>query len=150
MLRVKYAISALGGYIISLLGGIDDQIIALLVLMALDFISGLMTAAAGKSTKSSSGHITSKAAGAGLLKKGAYLIVVMVAVLLERVSGLSFVREAVIISFAITEAISVLENCSRLGIAVPPAIVNALGVLKKDPAAENKEGPQDGPQDHSC
>lgn len=134
-------VSGIGGYLVARLGGIDDQIEALLVIMALDFFSGLLTAAIGKSTKSPSGYLSSKAAGAGVCKKIAYLICVMVAVLLEETTGFGFVRQMVIISFVITETLSVLENCSHLGIKPPDVIYNVLDVLKKK--TEEKDDGQD-------
>ncbi len=131
MNKINSVLSAIGGYCVTLLGGIDSQLQALLVIMVLDFLTGLGTAFLGRSGKSASGFLSSKAAGAGILKKVAYLVCVIVAVLLENTTGLSFIREVVIVSFVITECLSVLENCTRLGIKAPDVLYRILDVLKK-------------------
>lgn len=139
--KINYIAAAVGGYVVGLLGGIDAQLRALILIMILDFISGFLSAMVGASTKTQSGYLSSKAAGAGVVKKIAYLICVIVAVLLEETTGLTFIREIVIISFVITETLSVLENCSRLGIKPPKVIYNVLDVLKKK--TEEKDDGQD-------
>ncbi len=139
--KINYIAAAVGGYVVGLLGGIDSQLRALILIMILDFISGFLGAMVGASTKTLSGYLSSKAAGAGVVKKIAYLICVIVAVLLEETTGLTFIREIVIISFVITETLSVLENCSRLGIKPPKVIYNVLDVLKKK--TEEKDDGQD-------
>lgn len=130
MHKSNYIISAAGGYLISLLGGIDEQLTALIVLMILDFISGFLSAIMGRSTKSPSGYLSSKAAGAGIVKKIAYLICVIVGVLLERATGLQFIRQVIIISFVVTETLSILENCRKLGITIPPVLYKALDIIR--------------------
>ena len=131
MNKLNYALSGIGGYAVSLLGGADSQLEALLVVMCLDFVSGFLAALRGRSRKSESGYVSSGAAGAGILKKIAYLICVIVAVNAERSTGLSFIRQIVIVSFTVTESVSVLENCAGLGISIPAALYNALDALKR-------------------
>ena len=53
------------------------------------------------------------------------------AVTVERSTGLAFVRQIVIVSFVVTESVSVLENCAGLGINIPAALYNALDVLRR-------------------
>lgn len=141
MNKINYVLSAAGGYLIGLLGGVDQQLRALILIMVLDFISGFLAACVGKSTKTASGYLSSKAMGAGVVKKVAYLICVIVAVLLEETTGLTFIREIVIISFVVTECLSVLENCGKMGIKPPKVIYNVLDVLKKK--TEEKDDGQD-------
>jgi phage-related holin len=82
------------------------------------------------------------------VKKAAYLICVIVAVLLEQVTRLSFAREVVIIYFVITETLSVLENCKALGIRITPAIYNAIDLLKaKKAPGEGSVSPSGDPED---
>lgn len=140
MNRVNAILCALGGYVVCLLGGLDEQLTALIVLMCLDFISGLLCAFTGRSSKSPSGYLSSKAAGAGIVKKIAYLICVVVAVILERATGLQYIRQIVIISFVVTETLSVLENCKNLGIKVPDVIYKALDAVKDKEAPPEADG----------
>jgi toxin secretion/phage lysis holin len=142
--KINYILAGIGGYIVGLLGGIDVQLRALILIMVLDFISGFLGALVGTSTKSQSGFLSSKAAGAGIVKKIAYLICVIVAVVLEETTGLTFIREIVIISFVITETLSVLENCTRLGIKPPKIIYNVLDTMKKRTEEKDNDGTAEG------
>ena len=144
MNKINYILSAAGGYIISLLGGVDQQLRALVLIMVLDFISGVLAACIGKSTKTESGYLSSKAMGAGVGKKIAYLICVIVAVLLAETTGLTCIREIVIISFVVTECLSVLENCGKVGIKPPRVIYNVLDALKRKTEEHSKDQNQDG------
>lgn len=143
MNKINYVLSAIGGYLVTLLGGVDGQLRALILIMVLDFISGFLAACIGASSKSESGYLSSRAMGAGVVKKIAYLICVIVAVLLEDTTGLTFIRQIVIVSFVITECLSVLENCGNIGIKPPAIIYNALDVLQRKTqhkdGGENKE-----------
>lgn len=47
--KIQVAITAVGGWIGWFLGGVDGMLIALIVLMALDYLSGVMCAIADKS-----------------------------------------------------------------------------------------------------
>ena len=51
----------IGGFFTALFGGWDSAIITLLVFMAVDFLTGIATAAVGKSKHSESGKLSSTA-----------------------------------------------------------------------------------------
>ncbi|MGO4890273.1 holin family protein [Anaerobacillus sp. MEB173] len=97
-----------------LLGGIDNLIIALGIIMAVDFATGV-GAGWGKEKTSS------KRAFKGLMKKGAMISLVIVANQLDVISGSEsgFLRNAMIFFLIGTEGISILENMNKLGVKFP-------------------------------
>lgn len=113
----------LGGIIVSLLGGLDKIIVALLILMLLDYITGLIKSFYNK-------ELSSKIGFKGLLKKVLILVIVAVAVIAEQHLGIPAVREIVIMFFAVNEAISILENASQMGLPIPEKLKEALLQLR--------------------
>lgn len=112
-----------GGIIVSLLGGLDKIIVALLILMLLDYITGLIKSFYNK-------ELSSKIGFKGLLKKVLILVIVAVAVIAEQHLGIPAVREIVIMFFAVNEAISILENASQMGLPIPEKLKEALLQLR--------------------
>ncbi len=108
-----------------LVGGVDNLIIALGVLMAADFISGVMTAFTVK-------NISSKSAFQGLMKKSAMILAVIVANQLDVITGGTgqFMRNAMLMFLIGTEGISFIENLGKLGVKVPVQISSAFSQLK--------------------
>lgn len=51
----------IGGFIATLLGGWDSALVTLVVFMSIDFVTGIVTAAMGKSKHSESGTLNSTA-----------------------------------------------------------------------------------------
>lgn len=96
-----------GGSVAGLLGGIDAIMHALIFLMIVDYATGLAKGFKNKQLNSEIGFI-------GLLKKGMILVVVMVAVELERMTSNAMpIREIVIMFYVANEGISLLENISE-------------------------------------
>lgn len=115
-----------------LFGGWDVLLETLIICMIFDYISGLAVAFKGKSNKSVSGKLSSKAGWNGLIKKGVTLMVVLFACRLDLVSaqlGVDLfvnVRVVVIGFFIGIEGLSLLENYKALGGKLPNILVNAL------------------------
>ena len=59
----------IGGFIATLLGGWDSALATLVVFMGIDFVTGIVTAAMGKSKHSESGTLNSTAGWVGLAKE---------------------------------------------------------------------------------
>lgn len=106
--------------------GISVQV--LLVLMAVDMICGVMVA-------SQKGQLSSRCALAGVTKKAAVLIVLIVTYLLQYLAehqlGAGFalpvhIGAAVAIAYCIIESISIVENCHSLGAPIPELLSQAL------------------------
>ena len=117
-------IGAIGGGIAALFGGWDSALVTLIIFMGIDFATGMMTGAMGKSKHSKTGWY-------GLAKKGSILMLIIVAVRLDILLNTNYVRDAVCIAFCVNELLSIVENTSLMGIPYPPALKNAIEVLQK-------------------
>lgn len=118
------SVSAVISYLVYLLGGFDIALQCLLIAIILDYISGLAKAFVTK-------NVSSKIGFRGLVKKVLVLIIVMLAVIVDRVTVNSgAIRTLVIYYFVANEGLSVLENLAQAGVPVPKSIKNALKVLK--------------------
>lgn len=127
-----------GAAVAKLFGGWSDGMTTLLIFMSVDYVTGIILAAAfGKSKKSESGHLTSSACWQGLLKKGITLLIVLVGCRLDLLIGTNYIRDASVIAFCVAEAISILENAGLMGVPIPAVITKAIEVLKKDEEASS-------------
>ena len=112
-------------------GGWDAAMAALLMCMAVDYISGSLVALVfHKSTKSESGSYNSLYGLKGLCKKGLMLLFVLVAVQVDRLLGTGYVRDAVCIGFCANEVLSIIENLGLAGIPMPEAVIKSLEQLQ--------------------
>lgn len=113
-------------------GGWDTALAALLVCIAVDYISGCLVALVfHKSSKTASGAYNSSYGWKGLCKKGLMLLFVLVAVQVDRVLGIDYVRNAVCIGFCANELLSIVENLGLAGVPMPQAVTKALEQLQK-------------------
>lgn len=111
---------------IYLSGGIDVALQCLLIAIVLDYVSGLIKAYITKSLSSSIGF-------KGILKKVAVLIIVMLAVLVDRVTvDNGGIRTLIIYYFVANEGLSILENLAVAGLPIPKKLRDALKILKKE------------------
>ena len=120
----------IGGFIATLLGGWDSALATLVVFMGIDFVTGIVTAAMGKSKHSDSGSLSSKAGWIGLAKKFCILLMVVVGVRIDILVGTNYIRDTVCISFCLNELLSIVENTTLMGIPYPPVIKKAIDVLQ--------------------
>ncbi len=60
-----------GGFIAAIFGGWDSALVTLVIFMGIDFFTGVVTAAIGKSKHTDSGGLSSKAGGSDLQKRSA-------------------------------------------------------------------------------
>lgn len=120
-------ITAVGAFITALIGSWDAAIITLIIFMAADWITGLTVAGVFKrSPKSETGKLESRVGLKGLCRKGAMLLIVIIAYRLDLMAGLNgILRTGAIITLVCNEALSVLENVSLMGVKYP-AIVDRV------------------------
>ena len=112
-------------------GGFDAAMIALVLCMAVDYVSGSIVALVfHNSRKSETGAYNSAYGLKGLCKKGLMLLFVLVAVQIDRLLGVTYVRDAVCIGFSVNEIISITENLGLAGIPMPQAVAKALEQLQ--------------------
>ena len=113
-------------------GGWDTALAALVICMAVDYISGSIVALVfHNSRKSESGSYDSAYGLKGLCKKGMILLFVLVAVQMDMVLGADYVRDAVCVGFCTNEVLSITENLGLAGVPMPQAVVKALEQLQK-------------------
>lgn len=130
---------AIGGMIAHLFGGWTEDMITLIIFMAVDFIMGLIVAGVfHKSNKSQSGALSSHAGWVGLCKKGVVLLFVLITHRLDMLLGTDYIRTTAIIGFIANEVISIIENAGLMGVPLPEVIVKAIEILKHR-AENNKE-----------
>ena len=122
--KVQIAVTAIGGWLGYFMGGMDGMLIALIVLMSLDYISGLMCAVADKTLSNAIGF-------RGIAKKVLILMLVGVANIVDiHVVGTgSALRGAVICFYMSNEALSLFENAAHIGLPVPDKLREALAQL---------------------
>ena len=127
------AAAAAGSILTGWLGGWDIALQTLLALMAVDCVSGVVVAAVFKrSDKSKGGRLDSGAGFRGLCKKCAELVLVLLAVRLDALTGgTQYVRMAVLIFFIGNEGLSILENLGLMGVNYPACLKNAMEVLRE-------------------
>ena len=113
-------------------GGWDSALMALLMCMAIDYLSGSIVALVfHNSNKSETGSYNSTYGLKGLCKKGLMLLFVLVAVQIDGLLGADYVRDAVCIGFCSNEVLSIVENLGLAGVPMPEAEVKALEQLQK-------------------
>ena len=127
----EIAIGVILSAIASAFGGWSEGLTALCVFMIVDYITGLLVAGVfHASNKTENGGLESRAGWKGIIRKVTTLAIVLVAAYVDRVMGMTFVRDAVIIGFLANEAISIIENAGLMGLPLPKAVVNMIDLLK--------------------
>lgn len=134
--RVFQTIAAAAGAIASFFCGLPPILWVLIAVMSLDYITGLICGAMGKSPKTEHGGLSSNAAFMGLMKKLLIVVVVALAYLLDNAvtlgAGVQFaaVSGATCLWFIASEGVSVLENAAMMGVPIPKILRQALEVMK--------------------
>ena len=149
MKKVTEFLAAVAGAIASFFCGLPPIMWVLIAVMTLDYITGLICGAMGKSPKTEHGGLSSGAAFLGLLKKALIIFVVLLAALLDRAvtlgAGIDFaaVTGATCLWFIASEGLSVLENAAAMGVPIPQVLLRVLEIFKskggEDPKPPNGE-----------
>lgn len=129
---IQLVFAAIGGWLGYFLGGCDGLLIALVVFVVVDYITGVMCAIAD--------HKLSSAVGfKGICRKVLIFLLVGIANILDvQVIGSgSVLRTAVIFFYISNEGVSLVENAAHLGLPVPEKLKNVLEQLHD---RDGKEG----------
>ena len=138
---VLIVLAGLGSVVANMFGGWDASMQVLTFMMSADYISGLVVAGVFKrSPKTANGALESRAGFKGLVRKGGILLVVLVAVKLDELTGAAYLRTAVCLYFVANEGISVVENLGLMGVPMPKFLKSMLEVMrdKADGGEANK------------
>lgn len=113
-------------------GGIHPLIQTLVLLILLDFVSGLLYAWA-------QGAVSSDASFRGMAKKAMMLVLVGAASAYNATQPLGFDAGAAVAGFfCATELISITENAGRLGLPIPKVLMDAIAKLQPGSVDEKR------------
>lgn len=123
------------------LGGWDVHIEALIILMVLDWVSGLILAGFfNRSNKSANGGLESRAGVKGIFRKLCMLFGVALAVQCDIIVGSHVIRDATILALIANEGLSIIENLGAMGVPLPAPVRNAISLLNKKGESGDKHG----------
>lgn len=130
---IQIVFTMIGGWLGYFLGGCDGLLIALVMFVVMDYISGVMCAIADKTLSSEVGF-------KGICRKVLIFVLVGIANILDvQVIGTgSVLRTAIIFFYISNEGISLLENAGYLGLPIPEKIKTALEQLHDRAEREEK------------
>ena len=121
---IQFVFTMIGGWLGYFLGGCDGLLIALVMFVVMDYISGVMCAIADK-------NLSSEVGFKGICRKVLIFILVGIANILDvQVIGTgSVLRTAIIFFYISNEGVSLLENAAHLGLPVPEKLKVVLKQL---------------------
>lgn len=108
-----------------LVGGFDIAIQSLLIVIAIDYLTGIASAIYNK-------NLSSRIGLKGIIKKFCYLLVVALSVVIDNLLGQSgLIRNLVIYFFVANDGLSIIENMAEMNIKLPQKLIDALEQIKK-------------------
>lgn len=126
MNTVKSIVSFFATGFIYLMGGYDIALKCFLIVVVIDYITGILKALKNK-------KLSSEVGLKGICKKVGMLCLIALAVILDEIMNNSgVIRNLVIYYLVANEGLSIIENLSELDILIPKVIKESLEQLKKD------------------
>lgn len=131
LVNVKIYLAVIGGLIMAALGGCDKLLLILACFVVVDYISGVVLAI-------KQGKLNSRTGFIGLLKKAMIFLVVIIAHLLDELTGIDAIRSMTVFFYISNEGISIVENLGKLDVKIPQKLKDVLEQLE-DKQDDNKE-----------
>lgn len=130
--RVSTTVAILGTLFTWMFGAWDTALMVLICFVVMDHIMGLIKGYVNKELSSNTGF-------RGIAKKSVIFIVLIMAVLLDRVLNNStwVFRTLVCYFYVANEGLSILENCCQIGMPIPFEIKEALEQLRDSSKKED-------------
>lgn len=126
-------VACVGAAIASLLGGWNGAMTTLVILMFIDYVTGIIVAGVFHNSPKCSGGALSSAVGfKGICRKFVILLIVVVACRVDLLLETNIIRDATCIGFCANELVSITENAGLMGIPLPRKLVEAIEVLRGD------------------
>lgn len=126
-------VACVGAAIASLLGGWTGAMTTLVILMLIDYVTGIIVAGVFHASPKSIGGALSSAVGfKGICRKFVILLIVVVACRVDLLLETNIIRDATCIGFCANELVSITENAGLMGIPLPRKLVEAIEVLRGD------------------
>ena len=125
--------ACVGAAIASLFGGWNGAMTTLVILMFIDYVTGIIVAGVFHNSPKCSGGALSSAVGfKGICRKFVILLIVVVACRVDLLLDTNIIRDATCIGFCVNELVSITENAGLMGIPLPRKLVEAIEVLRGD------------------
>lgn len=142
--KIVKALAAVAGAIAGLFGPWNTMLTILVVVMAIDYISGWIVAACGRSPKTEGGGLSSKVGFIGIAKKAFIMLLILLATMLDRAigTGTTVFQSSLVLYYIANEGLSILENAVLLGVRFPEKLKRALETMR-----EKEEEPPDEDSD---
>lgn len=126
---MKHLISDIASVILTtfvyLVGGFDIAIQSLLIVIVIDYLTGIASAIYNK-------ELSSKIGFKGIIKKICYLLIVALSVVIDNLLGQSgLIRSLVIYFFVANDGLSIIENMAEMNVKLPQKLIDALEQIKK-------------------
>lgn len=120
----QLAFTAVGGWLGYFLGGCDGLIIALVLFVVIDYITGVMCAVVDRKLSSAVGF-------KGIFRKVLIFMLVGIANIIDVqvIKSGSVLRTAVVFFYLSNEGLSLIENSAHLGLPVPDKLKAVLEQL---------------------
>ena len=120
----KMCIAAVLAAFYGIIGEPTTILYALLVLISIDYLTGVIGAAVN-------GRLNSYVGFVGVSRKIIILALCILSHQIDVIVGTGYViRDATLIYYAGVESLSILENAGKIGVPIPPVLTNAISVLK--------------------
>ena len=132
--KILKILAGVAGAICGLFGEWTTTLTILVVVMAIDYISGVLVAACGKSPKTEAGGLSSKVGFIGIAKKGFIMLLVLLATMLDKAIGNETMvfQTSLVFYYIANEGLSVLENAALMGLPFPEKLKKALETLREE------------------
>lgn len=110
--------------LVYILGGFDVALKSLIIIIVIDYLTGVGSAYYNK-------KVSSKKGLKGIIKKFCYFLIVALAVVIDNLMGQSgVIRTLVIYFFVANDGISIIENMAEMDIKLPKKLIESLEDLK--------------------
>ncbi|MFC4596774.1 phage holin family protein [Cohnella hongkongensis] len=118
------ACALLGAAMTFSFGNWSESLTLLIILMAIDYMTGIAAA-----VKEGSG-LNSSIGFWGLLKKGLILLVIMITHRIDVLLGADLIMGSAVFFYIANELLSITENYGRMGLPLPDKLRNVVAVLR--------------------
>lgn len=135
---IHFILTAVGGWLGWFLGGCDGLLIALVLFVVIDYITGVFCAITDH-------RLSSEIGFKGICKKVVIFLLVDIAQVLDTtvIKSGSVLRTAVVFFYLSNEGVSILENSAHLGLPIPEKLKEVLeqlhGRAEKSATEEQEE-----------
>ena len=122
-MKTKLLIGFAGGLMAQALGGWDIMLKTLVMLIVIDYATGLLGAVYRRKLSSAVGY-------KGIIKKVGIFAIVAVASMVSECFKIDLIRSITITFYIVNECISILENVGKTGVKYPKKLKQILEQLK--------------------